>query len=374
MQIGLGQGPQPIAVRRPHAGVAQRLYAGGGQSVQHPPVFVALVVGQLRQKVAQQLAAGPLTALHLVVQTAFGGGCGPCTGLVWLRQRHGKTLGADGVPVQRNVQQLLPLPRAGHQGHHRPCQVGGQRLGQQQGQGQFVLSLESFEFFGQRLRPDDVQTRRRAKQVASGLQIGAHGFAPTRQRQQQLPLWAALFTGEQGHAQGQFPNVVALGLVGELVGARRRPNPQGHRKAQHEPPLMQLLQTLLRLPPLRRHHPQLIRTAQTMPPPQVIQGHPLRMVSIQIHHRGREPPKNFRNHRPTRPKGAEEDGFVIGSAVCYHTTPRNALNRSFLRCSLASHGATILGSHVSSISAKATLSLALQSGDFSAVFTKRSAS
>ena len=315
VQVGFGAGGQPRQMLRSKTGVAQVLDGGGGQAVEAAPVFVALGLGKLGQKVAQQLAAGLLAAGDVVVQAVAWCRSGPGTGAVGGRHGHGEACAAHHLAVERDVEQLVALADAGHQRHDGCCQVSGQRAGQQQGQAGFVCWGAACEGGGQGVWPHHMQAGGGPKQAASGLQVGAHGFAPTGQRQHQLPALPLLRTtalgtplgGQQGHAQRQFADGGAFGLGGQLVGALRGPDAQRHGKPEHEPPLVQLLQAVLRLAALGGTHPQLGGWAQAMLRTQGIQLHPLRVMGIQIDHARSQPAQHFRNDGPACPQRTQQD-------------------------------------------------------------------
>ena len=314
VQIGLGQRAQPRRMLGRQGRGAQPLDLRGRQAIEAAPVFMAFAGRHAGQKIAQQLAALALALAQRAVQRVAAWRQGPgqhvalCGGR--LRQRQGKVPAGNGAAVHLQVQQFAALAGAGHQRRDGAGNLRGQG-GAEQGGLAGTLGLAARQQGGvQRVWPHHVQPCMCAKQRARGLQVGAHGLAPAGQRQQQLPFGAHALAGQQGNAQRQLADVVALGLAGKLVGAGRRPDAQRHGRSQRLPPGAQPAQAGLRLRAFGRANPQLIGCAQAVLLAQRIERRALRVVRVQIDDGRGQPAEDFRDDGPTGAKRAQQNVVV----------------------------------------------------------------
>ena len=154
-----------------------------------------------------------------------------------------------------------------------------------------------------------MQHRGGPENVAGILHVGAHGLAPTGQRDHQLPARPRQFAGRQCEAQGQFAYAQAFVLVGELVGASRRPDAQWQRLADARPPVEKLDHAGAGLRTFGGADPHLVRRAQARVGARIVLFDACCAIGVEVHYGGRQPAQNFRNDRPARAQRSYENAF-----------------------------------------------------------------
>ncbi len=277
--------------------VPQFVDAARRQTIQAAPVLVMFRLRQLAKEVAQQPLPLTLAPLQLLGQTRL---IGPESGIVRAREgrrfRQREPGGSHLARAVVHVEMLGPLAATDDQRQQGCAFIRGQRGGQPGGIG-----------FEQRIGQwidhiNNVQHRPTTEQGPGPLQVSGHGLTPAGQRQQQT-VGRGPFAGDQHRTQDQFPH---RGHLIRRAGVHP-PDPQFRRIAQPVAPGGQVRQRLGGLWGIGGDHPDRPRLRKHRC--FLAQAVAARMVAVEIEPFRGDEAENFRDDRPGRAQGAEQNGW-----------------------------------------------------------------